>query len=139
RAGVVVERRLAPGLSRMHARRLYRLLGYARLGDYLTERLGMSLRRCQAILRLERALVALPRLARALEEGAVSVSKLEVAAAAATPATEAAWLDRTKRLPFEDLREAARALTNADAVVAPDAASARDEAPAPDAASAHAA
>ena len=52
RAGLAVERRLAPGLSRMHGRRLYRLLGYVRLADYLTERLGMSLRRCQAILRL---------------------------------------------------------------------------------------
>ena len=45
RAGTVVERRLAPGLCRMHGRRLYSPLGYIRLADYLTERLGMSLRR----------------------------------------------------------------------------------------------
>jgi len=100
RAAVVVERRLAPGLSHLHRRRLYRLLGYVRLADYLTERLGMSLRRCQTILRLERALAALPRLAQAIEEGTISLSKLEVAAGAATPETEAAWLDRAKRLPL---------------------------------------
>ena len=143
RAGVVVERRLAPGLSRIHGRRLYRLLGYVRLADYLTERLGMSLRRCQAILRLERALAALPRLAQALEAGEVSVSKLEVAAAAATPVTEAAWLDRARRLPLACLREAARALARADVPSAPggapapggmDATSPPDSVPASDAA-----
>ena len=143
RAGVVVERRLAPGLSRIHGRRLYRLLGYVRLADYLTERLGMSLRRCQAILRLERALAALPRLAQALEAGEVSVSKLEVAASAATPVTEAAWLDRARRLPLACLREAARALARADVPSAPggapapggmDATSPPDSVPASDAA-----
>src|SRR5438093_5098786 len=108
RSGVVVERRLAPGLSRIHGRRLYRLLGYVRLADYLTERLGMSLRRCQSILRLERALASLPRMARALEAGEVSVSKLEIAASAATTETEAAWLERAKRLPLTSLREIAR-------------------------------
>ncbi len=108
RAGAIVERRLAPGLSRMHGRRLYRLLGYVRLADYLTERLGISLRRCQAILRLERALTGLPRLAEALEAGEVSVSKMEVAAGAATPDTDSLWLERAKSLPLASLREAAR-------------------------------
>ncbi|MGH9748460.1 MAG: hypothetical protein ACRD6R_00860, partial [Candidatus Polarisedimenticolia bacterium] len=114
RAGVVLERRLVPGLSRLHRRRLYTHLGYVRLADYLTERLGMSLRRCQAILRLERALAPLPRLARALEAGELSVSKLEVAASVATPVTEAVWLDRASRLPLSNLRAAARALATAD-------------------------
>ncbi len=92
----------------MHGRLLYRPLGYVRLGDYLTERLGMSLRRCQAILRLERLLAGFPRLARALEAGEVSVSNVEIAAAAATPETEGAWLERARRLPLDTLREAAR-------------------------------
>src|SRR5262245_42877674 len=92
----------------MHGRRLYCLLGYVRLGDYLTERLGMSLRRCQAILRLERALARLPRLARAYEAGALSVSKLELIAPAATADTEEAWLERATRLPLDSLRELAR-------------------------------
>lgn len=108
RADTVVGRRLAPGLARLHGRRLYRLLGYVRLGDYLTERLGMSLRRCQSILRLERALASLPRMARALEAGEVSVSRLEIAAGAATAETEAAWLERSEHMPLTVLREMAR-------------------------------
>ena len=118
RAGVVLERRLVPGLSRMHRLRLYTHLGYVRLADFLTERLGMSLRRCQAILRLERALAPLPRLARALEAGELSVSRLELAAAAATPETEADWLDRAKRLPLPILRDAARAASTAASIAA---------------------
>ncbi|HKB07763.1 MAG TPA: hypothetical protein VKF61_05730, partial [Candidatus Polarisedimenticolia bacterium] len=115
RAGTIVERRLAPALARMHGRRLYRLLGYVRLGDYLTERLGMSLRRCQAILRLERALAPLPRLARAFDAGVLSVSKLELVVARATPETEEAWLERASRLPLAALREAAREASSAAA------------------------
>jgi len=129
RAGVVVERRLVPGLSRMHRLRLYTRLGYVRLADFLTERLGMSLRRCQAILRLERALAPLPRLARALEAGELSVSRLELAAAAATPETEADWLDRAKRLPLPILREAARAANAAASAAASAAAAAATSAP----------
>jgi hypothetical protein len=113
RAGVAIERRLAPGLSRLHRRRLYTHLGYVRLADYLTERLGMGLRRCQAILRLERALAPLPRLARALAAGEISVSKLEVVASVATPETETLWLERTTRLPLPTLRAAARAFATA--------------------------
>ncbi len=134
RAGTVVERRLASGLSRIHGRRLYRLLGYVRLADYLTERLGMSLRRCQAILRLERALARLPRLARALAAGEVSVSKLEVAAGVATAETETAWLERARRLPLVSLREAARQASGGARIAASptdgtDATSAPDDAP----------
>jgi len=129
RAGVVLERRLVPGLSRIHRLRLYTHLGYVRLADFLTERLGMSLRRCQSILRLERALAPLPRLARALEAGELSVSRLELAAAAATSETEADWLDRAKRLPLPILREAARAATVAS--IAASAAAATSATPAP--------
>jgi hypothetical protein len=105
RAGALVERRLAPGLQRLASRRLYRLLGYVRLGDYLTERLGMSLRRCQAILRLERVVESLPRLGLALKAGEVSLSKVETVAGVATDVTEMFWLERARRLTVADLRE----------------------------------
>src|SRR2546428_12696938 len=105
RAGLLVDRRLAPALLRLRSRRLYRLLGYVRLADYLGERLGMSLRRCQAILRLERMLADLPRLLRALLDGEVSLSKVETVAAAATSATEEFWLERARRLTVSGLRE----------------------------------
>src|SRR5713101_7512317 len=92
----------------MRSRRLYRLLGYVRLGDYLTERLGMSLRRCQAILRLERVVESLPGLGRALQAGELSLSKVESIAGVATAATEALWLERARRLTVAGLREVAR-------------------------------
>jgi hypothetical protein len=109
RAGTLVDRRLAPGLQRLRLRRLYRLLGYVRLGDCLTERLGMSLRRCQAILRLERVVESLPGLGRALQAGEVSLSKVETVAGGATAATEAFWLERARRLTVAGLREETRA------------------------------
>jgi hypothetical protein len=109
RAGSVVEHRLGPGLLALVARRLYRRLGYVRLGDYLTERLGMSLRRCQAIVRLERALRSLPAVAAAFEAGSLPPSKVRVVASAATPGTQDVWLARAKQMTVRDLESAARA------------------------------
>ena len=109
RAAATHERRLAPNLQRLRSRRLYRFLGYVRLGDYLTERLGMSLRRCQSILRLQRVVESVPPLAAALEAGEVSLSKVETLAGVATATTAAFWLDRARRLSVADLRELTRA------------------------------
>jgi len=109
RAGTLVDGRLAPGLQHLRSRRLYRLLGYVRLGDYLTERLGMSLRRCQAILRLQRVVESLPGLGLALQAGEVSISKVETVAGVATAESEAFWLERARRLTVAGLREAIRA------------------------------
>ena len=109
RAGTLVDRRLAPGLQRLRSLRLYRLLGYVRLGDYLTERLGMSLRRCQAILRLQRVVESLPGLGLALQAGEVSLSKVETVAGVATAESEAFWLGRARRLTVAGLRDEVRA------------------------------
>src|SRR6267142_2515252 len=109
RAGTLVDRRLAPGLQRLRSRRLYRLLGYVRLGDYLTERLGMSLRRCQSILRLERVVESLPGLGLALQAGEVSLSKVEAVAGVATAGSEAFWLEQARRLTVTLLRDVVRA------------------------------
>src|SRR6266571_168666 len=109
RASAVIERRLAHGLHDLHSGSLYRRLGYVRLGDYLTERLGFSLRRCQNLLRTERALRDLPALAAAFEEGLLSQSKIEVLAAVATPATQELWLARAQKLTVRQLEEQARA------------------------------
>src|SRR6267142_28051 len=109
RAGTLVDRRLAPGLQRLRSQRLYRLLGYVRLGDYLTERLGMSLRRCQSILRLERIVESLPGLGLALQAGEVSLSKVESVAGVATAESEAFWLERARSLTVTLLRDVVRA------------------------------
>jgi hypothetical protein len=108
RAATLVDRRLTPWLHRMHSLHLYRLLGYVRLADYVTERLGMSLRRCQSLLRLGRVFEGLPRLGRAPEAGEVSYSKGEIVAGVAVPETEGIWLERAKRLTLARLREMVR-------------------------------
>jgi hypothetical protein len=125
RANAIVERRLGQGLLRLNSGSRYRLLGYVRLGDYLTERLGMSLRRCQVLLRTERALGDLPALAREFDAGGLEVSKLRVIAGVATPGTQERWLDLARRLTVRQLEEKARAARKA--VAAP----AVVEAPAP--------
>jgi HNH endonuclease len=123
RAGALIERRLGPGLLALGARHLYRRLGFVRLGDYLTERLGISLRRCQSIVRLERALRDLPAVAAAFDAGAVPPSKVRIVASAATPETQHLWLARAQRLTVRDLEAAARAARDATsaAEAAPDA------------------
>ncbi|MBI1951700.1 MAG: DUF222 domain-containing protein [Acidobacteria bacterium] len=109
RASATLERRLGSGLAALHAGQLYRHLGYVRAADYLTERLGMSLRRCQSLLRTERALRDLPTVAAALDTGALGASKVQIIAAAATPETQEIWLARAQRLTVRQLEELVRA------------------------------
>jgi len=108
-ANEVIERRLGPGLHAMSGRRLYRRLGFVRLGDYLTERLGMSIRSCQSIVRCERALDRLPAIAAAFDAGEISVSRLRTIVEVATPETQELWLARARRLDVLGLAAAARA------------------------------
>jgi hypothetical protein len=109
RANATIERRLGRGLAALHAGQLYRHLGYVRVADYLTERLGMSLRRCQSLLRTERLLRDLPSVAAALDTGALGVSKAQIVAAVATPETQELWLARAQKLTVRQLEEQARA------------------------------
>ncbi|MFQ5876407.1 MAG: hypothetical protein ACE5JH_01760 [Acidobacteriota bacterium] len=108
RAGAVIERRLGRGLYLMSGEGRFRRLGYVRLADYLTERLGMSLRRAQSLLRMDRALRVLPHVARAFDAGDLPPSKLRVIAAASTAATQALWLARARRLTVRELEDLAR-------------------------------
>jgi len=109
RASATLERRLGSGLAALHTGQLYRHLGYVRAADYLTERLGMSLRRCQSLLRTERALRDLLSVAAALDTGALGLSKVQIVAAAATAETQEIWLARAQRLTVRQLEELARA------------------------------
>ncbi len=109
RASATLERRLGSGLAALHAGQLYRHLGFVRAADYLTERLGMSLRRCQSLLRTERALRDLPSIAAALDTGALGVSKVQIIAATATPGTQELWLARAQKMTVRQLEVLARA------------------------------
>jgi hypothetical protein len=109
KATAAIDRRLGRGLDLLHTGQLYRQLGYVRAADYVTERLGMSLRRCQSLLRMERALRDLPSVAAAFDSGSLGVSRARVIADVATPDTQELWLARAGKLTVRQLEEQARA------------------------------
>ncbi|MBI3767147.1 MAG: HNH endonuclease [Deltaproteobacteria bacterium] len=73
-------------------RRAYHALGFARIGDYARERLGVSGRELQSTARVTGALATLPAIAAAFEEGALSWTQVRLLAPVAEPATERAWI-----------------------------------------------
>jgi len=89
-----VDLRIGRLLVRMEACSGSLALGFARLSDYTTERLGLPARRVQTLLALARRLADLPRLAAAFEAGVVSLSQVRVLLRVATAANEAAWTER---------------------------------------------
>jgi hypothetical protein len=66
------EAQLAPLLLEIASSRRYRALGFPNMDDYVRERLGMSPRKAQALLRLERAGAVCPDLRAAFRAGALS-------------------------------------------------------------------
>jgi len=91
-----VDLRLGRLLARMDGGSGYLALGFARLADYATERLGLPARRVQTLLALVRRLAELPRLAAAFEAGAVSLSQVRLLLRVATAASEAVWIARAE-------------------------------------------
>ncbi|MBI3768651.1 MAG: HNH endonuclease [Deltaproteobacteria bacterium] len=67
-------------------------LGFARLGDWTRERLGISARELQSIARVASKFEALPTLARAFETGELSWTQARLLIDVATPESEAAWI-----------------------------------------------
>ena len=78
--------------------KLYRMLGYARLGDYARERLGLSIRKVWALAKLERATARSDDFARAYREGRLS------------------WVQAVTLLPVLDRANAAAWVVRADGV-----------------------
>ena len=63
-------------------------LGFARLGDYTRERLGLSAREVQSLAQVMTAVARLPQTSAAFERGEVSWAQLRLLASRATPQTE---------------------------------------------------
>src|SRR5213592_1094470 len=76
-------------------------LGFARLGDYTRERLGLSARQVQDLARVAERLESLPAIAAAFAAGDLSWTQTRLLATAATADSEREWLalarDRTVR------------------------------------------
>lgn len=71
-------------------------LGFARLGDYSRERLGLSARELQSLAAVVERLARLPAIAAAFERGEVSWAQLRLLVGVALPETEAEWLARAR-------------------------------------------
>ncbi|MBU1947837.1 MAG: DUF222 domain-containing protein, partial [Candidatus Eisenbacteria bacterium] len=81
-------------------------LGFARMSDYIRERLGMSVRRAQLLIRLAKELRRLPRLARAHARGDIKTSKALCLLSVVKPWNEAEWVERAQTMTVRRLKEA---------------------------------
>src|SRR2546428_3953360 len=77
-------------------RRGHHKLGFARLGDYARERLGLSGREVQELARVARRLGELPEIAAAFEDGELSWTQARLLVGVATPETERDWIARAR-------------------------------------------
>lgn len=100
-----LELRLGRLLARLQGSSGYLELGFARLADYATERLGISTRRMQVLLQIDRGLEALPVTAEAYRGGEITHSQLRLLLRIVTPETEARWVGRARRLTVRLLEE----------------------------------
>jgi hypothetical protein len=92
---------LASGLQKSHG---YHRLGFARIGDYAVERLGISGRQLQLAATVRRKLDALPTLTRAYLSGRLNWTKLVLILRAATQQSAAGWLDLATTRTSRELR-----------------------------------
>src|SRR2546427_543338 len=75
-------------------------LGFARLGDYSRERLGLSPREVQSLARVAAQLRRLPGLTPAFEHGELSWTVTRLLAEKATPEDEAGWIELVRGRPL---------------------------------------
>jgi hypothetical protein len=94
-------------LARLLLRReAHHQLGFARLGDYTRERLGMSDREFQSLARIATALIERPLLARAFDDGRLCWTKLRLIAPVATADSQAAWIEAATQMTATELQSA---------------------------------
>ncbi len=85
---------------------LARHLGYCGFGEYVEERLGMSVRRAGSLVYLDKRLALLPEVAGAVQEGAIGTMAAAAISRVASPgASSLAWVERAKLRSVLRLRE----------------------------------
>ncbi len=124
RAAGPLRRVLAALAGRLVERRRFEPLGYARLGDYARERLGVSARTVQELARVESRLLELPRLEAALVSGRLPWSKVRLLARFVTTEDEGDFIARAEgvsvRMLERELRAVDRGQLRAGGSTAPD-------------------
>ncbi len=99
---------LAEGLAALASGDRLLRLGYAGVGDYARERLGLAGRTAQSLARLGRALDARPLLRAAVRRGEVSLRRAQLVLAVARGEDEAGWVERARSETTRALEEALR-------------------------------
>lgn len=97
RARGPARRLLAALAARMVAIRGWERIGYARLGDYARERLGLAARSIHDLAHVHDALGTLPAAEAAMVEGRLTWTKVRLLARAASAGDEAVWVAFAER------------------------------------------
>jgi len=106
------EHTLAVLLADLGAGEHFRPLGYVSVEDYAASVLDLTARHTRDLVRIGRALPRLPKLAAALEAGALDWTKARELVRVATASTEEAWIRRAAAVPSRvlELQVAGRSL-----------------------------
>jgi hypothetical protein len=108
RAQAPLRRAMVAFAGRFVELRGWERLGFARLRDYATERLGLSARSLQDFAYVDRALRELPRLDRSLTRGELAWTKVRLLARVATAGDEARWIERARAASVRSLEREVR-------------------------------
>jgi hypothetical protein len=84
---------------------LWRRYGYASLLEYMEREMGYSPRAALERLRVAKAIVELPQLAAAMEQGDLSFSGVRELTRVATPETEEKWIESAKDMNLRELED----------------------------------
>ena len=110
--------------AEVQRRALHRQLGHASLQLYATQALGFSDNRYWQFKRLADDLDRLPALKEAVATGEVGWTKAQQVARVATPATQAAWVERAKTTGRRELEREVRTARATPQAAGPDTAGA---------------
>jgi len=99
------EYELIMALQTVHAKRVYRKMGYASLFDYAVKALKLPEGNAYAFINVSRKAVQMPMMTKALETGEITVSQAKRVISVMTPETQALWLEKTKTLTQRQLEQ----------------------------------
>ena len=121
--GGPLRRQLARIAGRLVVTQAWDRLGFARLGDYGRERVGLSARELQELAHVDSALATLPLLDEALVSGQLSWTKVRLLCRVASVCDERVWLELAESVSTRELARRVRAIESS----ARDGAAARGE------------
>jgi hypothetical protein len=105
RARAALDLEEAAALREAQQLMIWRRYGYASLLEYMEREMGYSPRAALERLRVAKAIVELPQLAAAMEQGDLSFSGVRELTRVATPETEEKWIESIKDMNLREVEE----------------------------------